>query len=141
MSLSLRSILSVALALAVVATTGVSAQPAATYKTGTEFYLAYRAAFDKAKTVDEILPWMAKARRDQAAKTPAADRTQMFDMIKEMDDNTGIKVVKETATATGAELQVEATSGPSKSKATGVITLVKEGGAWRLDRESWKGSL
>jgi hypothetical protein len=129
----------VAVVLALALSAG--AQPAATYKTGGEFYLAYRAAFSKAKAIDELLPWMAKGRRDQVAKTPADERTMMFGMMKEMDDNENIKVVKETPKGEGAELQVEATSKGSKSKSTATVTLVKEGGAWKLDKESWKGSM
>lgn len=117
------------------------AQPAASYKSGGDFYLAYRAAFAKAKTIDELLPWMAKSRLGQINKTPAAERAEMFGMIKMMDDHQSVKVVKETPSANGAELQVEAISGESKKKATGVITLVKEGGAWKLDQESWKGEM
>ena len=73
------------------------------------------------------------------AKTPPHQQAEMFGLIKAMDDRTEIKVVKETPSATGADLEVEATSVSSKSKATGVITLVKEGGAWKLERENWKG--
>ena len=117
------------------------AQPAATYRNGSEFYMAYRQAFVKAKAIDEVLPWMAKSRRDQMSKAPATERTQMFGMIKEMDDNISIKVVKETPSAAGAELQVEAVSSASKKKTTATITLVKEAGAWKLEGESWKGSM
>ena len=136
-----------AFALFVVTLVGLAVAPAAaqtptsTYKTAGEYYLAYREAFEKAKTVDELAPWMSKTRRDQIAKETPADRKEMFDMIKMFDDRTNIKVVKESATATGAELQVEGISAESKSKGTGVITLVKEGTAWRVDRESWKGGM
>ena len=115
------------------------AQPAATYKTGAEFYMAYRQAFAKAKTIDDLLPWMSKSKRDQMGAMPAGERAKIFGMIKAMDDHTNIKVVKETASATGADLQVEAVSTGSKSKATATITLLKEGGAWKLDQEEWKG--
>lgn len=125
-----------AIALPVAAQTATS-----TYKTAGEFYLAYREAFVKAKTVDELAPWMSKARRDQIAKETPADRKEMFEMIKMFDDRTNIKVLKETATATGADLQVEGVSAETKSKGTGVITLVKEGAAWRIDKESWKGGM
>ncbi len=49
----------------------------------------------------------------------------------------GVKVLKETATATGATLDVEGV-GADKAKKTGTITLVKEAGAWKVDKESWK---
>jgi hypothetical protein len=130
-----------ALALTVALTVAAAAQPAATYKTGGEFYLAYRAAFAKAQSIDELLPWMGKSRRDQIEKTPAAERKEMFGMVKELDDNENVKVVKETPRGDGAELQVEAVSKATKSKTTATITLVKEGGAWKLDKESWKGGM
>jgi hypothetical protein len=50
---------------------------------------------------------------------------------------TGVKVLKETPTATGATLDVEGV-GEDKSKQTGTVTLVKEAGAWKVDKESWK---
>ena len=142
MSVSRRSFVTIAVAFVLAAAVPGSAQtPAATYKTGAEAYLAYRTAFAKAKTIDELLPWMSKERASQIAKTPAGERKEMFDMIKMMDDHTNIKVIKETPTAKGADLQVEAMSDGGKSKATGVITMAKEGAAWKIDQESWKGGM
>jgi hypothetical protein len=69
-------------------------------------------------------------------KTPADDRKMMFEMVKEMTAEQGpVKIVKETATANGAELAVEAKGG------SGTVTLVKEGGAWKVDKESWKSKM
>lgn len=118
----------------------VSAQTAAAKaKTGTEFYMAYLEAFAKAKSIDEVSPWLAKEQRDKIAATPKDDKAMMFGMIKKMSaDNTNAKVVKETPTATGADLDVEAVSKSTKSKTTGKITLVKEGGEWKVGKESWK---
>jgi hypothetical protein len=117
------------------------AQPAATYKNGAEFYLAYRAAFAKATSIDDLLPWMAKVRRDQIAKAPAQEKREGFEMIKAFDNYRDVKVLKETPNAKGAELQVQAIGGDAGKKATGDISLVKEGGAWKIDKESWKGSM
>lgn len=132
--------LTVVLVLAA-AVPGVTQTPTSAYKTAGEYYLAYRQAFVNAKTIDELTPWMSKGRRDQIAKETPADRKEMFEMIKMFDDRTNIRVVKESATASGAELQVEGVSAESKEKGTGVITLTKEGTAWRIDRESWKGGM
>jgi hypothetical protein len=117
-----------------------SAQTAAAKaKTGTEFYMAYLDAFAKAKGIDDVSPWLAKERRDQIAKTPKDEKAMMFGMIKEMSaDNTNVKVVKETPGAAGADLDVEGVSKSTKSKVTGKITLVKEGGEWKVSKESWK---
>jgi hypothetical protein len=102
-------------------------------QSASEFYQAYRKAFAKAQKIDDLLPMMAASRRKQVEKTPADERTMMFDMLKEMTAEQGdVKILKETATANGAELSVQAKDG------TGTVTLVKEGGAWKLDKESWK---
>ncbi len=138
--MSKRTVVSFVLAAVVGLSASLAAQPAA-YRTGAEAYLAYRTAFTKAKTIDELVPWMSKERAADIARTPAGERKEMFDMIKMMDDHTNIKVVKETPTAKGADLQVEAASDGGKSKATGVITMAKEGAAWKVDRESWKGGM
>lgn len=115
------------------------AQPAASYKNASEFYLAYRVAFDKATSIDELLPWVARERREVISKAPAAERKEGFEMMKMFDDRRSVTVVRETPSATGAELQVEGVSAESQAKATGVITLLKEDGAWKIVRESWKG--
>jgi hypothetical protein len=113
----------------------ISAQ--AQKQTGTEFYVAYRAAFDKAKKIEDIYPFMAAKRLAEMKATPAEDRAMMFDMIKGMGAMTSVKVLKETPTATGATLDVTGV-GEDKSKQTGTISLVKEAGAWKVDGESWK---
>ena len=108
-------------------------------KTATQFYMEYRAAFDKAKAVEDILPFMSASRRKQVESTPAAERKEMFDMIKTLGALTNVKVTKETRTANGATLMVDALDG-DKSKTTGTITLVQENGAWKIDKESFKSS-
>jgi hypothetical protein len=139
MSVSRRPFVLGVATLVVAAVAAGSAQTAtSTYATAGEFYLAYRQAFDKAKTVDELAPWMSKARRDEIAKETRDDREEMFELIKMFDDRTNIKILKQNKTATGAELHVEGVSA-DKSKSEGVVALVKEGTAWRIDRESWKG--
>jgi Ser/Thr protein kinase RdoA (MazF antagonist) len=104
-----------------------------TSQSASEFYQAYRKALAKAQKMEELLPMMAASRRAQMEKTPADDRQMMFEMVKEMTAEQGdVKILKETATANGAELAVQAKNG------VGTVALVKEGGAWKVDKESWK---
>ena len=124
--------LGLALTFAVPAMAGAEQAP----QSATEFYQAYRKAFAKAQKVEDLLPMMAASRRAEMQKTPADERTMMFGMLKEMTAEQGeVKVLKETATANGAELSVQA------KDSTGTVTIVKEGGAWKLDKESWKGKM
>lgn len=120
-----------AVVMAVVVASGTLA---AQNQTATEFYLGYLAALGKAKSVDELLPFMARKRVDQIKAEKPDDRAMMFDMIKEFAPK-NVKVVKETPSAGGATL--EATGDGSGGTTKGTITLVKEAGAWKVDRESW----
>jgi hypothetical protein len=122
--------LALAVAMPALASAGQATQSA------TEFYQAYRKAFAKAQKIEDLMPMMAASRRAQVEKTPADDRAMMFDMLKEMSAEQGeVKVVKETPTANGVELAVEAKDG------TGTVTIVKEKDGWKLDKESWKSTM
>ena len=77
---------------------------------------------------------MSKGMRSQVEQTPAAERPMMFGMIKKMDNFTQVKVVKETKTADGVTLSVEAID--SGKKATATVDIVKENGAWKLGKET-----
>jgi len=105
-------------------------------QTASQFYMEYRAAFDKAKSVEDLMPYMAKATVEQMKATPEEERTMMFEMVKEMGALTDVKIVKETKSDTGATLDVDAV-GPDKAKTKGTITIVKEDGAWKIAKESW----
>ena len=105
-------------------------------KTAQQFYQEYVAAFARAKTIEDILPFMAAENRKQAEATPKAERDKMFEMIK-MFGHTDIKVVKEEKGENGSTvLSVEGVDS-DKQKSTGQITIVKEGAAWKIGKESW----
>ena len=114
--------------------TAISAQPAS--QTASEFYMSYRAAFAKAKAIDEMLPLMSKEVRAQIEKTPAAERPKMFEFVKQMSTSmTNVKVLKEAKNDAGVMLTVEGMDG--QDKASGQIQIVKEGDAWKVGKESW----
>lgn len=102
----------------------------------TEFYMTYRAAFAKAKTIEDVMPYMSKAVRAQVEATPAAERPKMFEFVKQMAGSmTNVKVLKETKTADGVTLTVEGMDGTEKM--TGQIQILTENGEWKMGRESW----
>ena len=124
-----------AIVLVVSGTVSVLAAQTGT-QTASEFYVKYRAAFDKAKTVDELLPLMSKEMKAKVEETPADERAKMFEMIKMMSKMSNVKVLKETKNEQGVMLSVEAV-GEDRGKMTGQIQIVKEDGAWKMGRESW----
>ena len=122
--------------LTVALTITASAAQAQTEQSATQFYMAYRAAFAKATKVEELLPFMSKARRAEIEKTPAGERSKMFAFIKEFDTYSQIKVTKEAKSANGVTLSTEAIDG-DKKPSTGTIDVVREDGGWKLGKESW----
>jgi predicted membrane chloride channel (bestrophin family) len=108
-------------------------------QTATAFYHAYRAALAKAKSIDDLRPWIAKENLAKVEATPADQRPMIFSMMQSMAlDMKNLKVLKETKTATGAELQLEATGGMGGDKPSkGTVAIVREAGAWKIGKESW----
>ena len=122
--------------VALCATVALCVPVAAQSKTASQFYMDYRTAFDRASKIDDVLPYMSKQRADQVAATPADERAKMFEMIK-MFGHTDIKVLKEEKSADGGVvLSVEGVDSDKKTS-TGQITIVKEGAAWKIGKESW----
>jgi hypothetical protein len=128
----------VRLAAALTVAVALGSGPIAAQVTGTDFYLGYLKTFGTATSIDQLLPFMSKQRVDQVKGTPADERKMMFEMIKEMGAK-DVKVVKETPSATGATLETTG-SDPSGGAMKGTVTLVKEAGAWKIDKESWSSN-
>jgi Na+-translocating ferredoxin:NAD+ oxidoreductase RnfG subunit len=123
-------------ALTMVCITAVATMAMAQTKTATDFYLEYRQAFDKATKVEEIMPYLAKARQEQIQETPAAERADMFELMKMLGVLKDLKIVKETKTAAGYDLEATAVDGDG-SPSTGTIHIVMEGKDMKVDKESW----
>jgi hypothetical protein len=124
-----------ALLLSITASSVTFAQ--AKEQTASQFYMKYRAAFDKATKIDEVLPYMAKENKAQVEATPAADRAKMFEMVKMMSKLTDVKILKEERAADGSVTLAVEGMDPDKHKSTGKVTIVKESDGWKVGKESW----
>lgn len=125
--------------VAAVAPVNAQSVPPAT-KSGKEFYMAYRVAMEKAKSMEDILPWVAKDVRAQMEATPQEDRAMMFGMMQDLiGPASGVRVVDERKTDEGIELSVESTEAEAPKRSKGTVRLVFEDGALRLVKESWGG--
>jgi hypothetical protein len=123
----------VALALCLLAgAVGLTAQAGATDPL--EFYKGYLAVLAKAKTLDELVPFYVKELGDGLKKMPKEMQGNYLKMnVRALTD---LKVVKQTVTAGRAEYQLTAKTA-SGAATTGAATLVKEGGAWKVEDEAW----
>jgi hypothetical protein len=104
---------------------------------GTKFYMEYRGALGKAKAMEDLLPYLSKSRAEMVEKTPKDDRVKMFGLMKALDVK-DVKVLKESKTDTGYVLEATGKGGGSSGESKGTISIVREGGKLKLDRESWK---
>jgi hypothetical protein len=105
-------------------------------QTASQFYMTYRAAFDKATKMDDLLPFMSADQLKMINEAPPERRSQGFEIIKMMGAMTGVKITKEEKVGSGAKLTVEGIDS-DKKKMTGTIDIVREGNAWKLGKESW----
>jgi len=124
----------ICLPLVLLATASAFAQAAT--QSPSDFYMQYRKAFDAAKKIEDVMPFMSADTTKQIQATPAAERAQMFEMIKMMGTLTNVKITKEARTANGATLTVTALDSDKKNT-TGTIEIVQEGGKWKVGKESW----
>jgi hypothetical protein len=104
---------------------------------GAKFYAEYRAAFAKAKAIEELLPYLSKVRAEMVQQTPKEDRAKMFGMMKALDVK-DVKVLKESKTDSGYVLEATGKGGIAPGASKGTIDIVREGGKLKIDRESWK---
>jgi hypothetical protein len=135
----MKRVLSFVVALALVAGFGANLFAQGDEKAVTDFFMKYRAAYEKSKAVDEILPFWSKARVAEVEKTPKADRGKMFEMMKAFDDASGFKVTKATKVSDTEYSLAVAGTNSEKKPVTGTVSIVKEGGAWKVGKEDYKG--
>jgi hypothetical protein len=127
--------MTVAIAVALcVATLGTSLPAQAPASDPLVTYKQYLAVLAKAKSLDELLPYYAKELSEGLKKMPADMRANYLKMNART--LTDLKVTKQTVTADKAEFEMTAKTATG-AVTTGSATLVKEGGAWKIDDEAW----
>lgn len=98
-----------------------------------EFYREYQAVLAKAKSLDPLLPYYTKEVSTGLGKMPKEMQANYLKMNART--LTDLKVTKQTIDANRAVFEMSARThdGP----ASGKVTLVKEGGAWKVDDDAW----
>jgi hypothetical protein len=110
-----------------------------------EVYLEYRETFEKAETLEEILPYFCKERAEEVKATPADEAAMMWDLMKMMMGGvSGLKVLDETWEGEDKViLKMEGiqTQEGETSKLTGEVIMLKEYGAWKIGIEKFSSSV
>jgi hypothetical protein len=104
----------------------------------TATYVSYREALEKARSFDDLFPFMDKATRAKIEASPAEQRERGFQMGRAMSEVVDVKIGKETVTGATAVVEADGVQAFSGSDAHATVRLVKEDGAWKVANESWK---
>ncbi len=105
-------------------------------KSPTQAYLEYQAAVQKATTLAEILPRLSAEYRAMLESQPKKDHPVWLGRLKETSNMKDLKITKETISGNRCTLEGTGTSARG-NPVHGKVSMVKEGGVWKLDEESW----
>jgi len=123
------------LALALVI--GAAAVPAsAQTRTPLDAYKAYLDAASKATAPDALFPHVSKEYKALLQNAPKAEVEKMLKMSIAKEKLQDIAVTSQQVGASKAVLELKAKTGDGRPT-TGKVTMVKEGGAWKLDEDAW----
>lgn len=123
--------------LALIATAGKS-EAQAKSSDPLEFYKGYLAVLAKAKSLDELVPYYTRELGDGLRKMPAEMQANYIKMNARA--LTDLKVTKQQVDSSKAVFEMSAKTADGR-ETTGSATLVKEGGAWKVEDESWAAPL
>lgn len=110
-------------------------------QTPTERYEQFRVRLARADSLDELLPLTSAAVRDETDKRPESFRKALLVDLKAREVE-HLRVVEERFEGDRATLRVEATvvidpERKTRGPARATVKLVREGGVWFVDEESW----
>jgi hypothetical protein len=101
-----------------------------------EYYKEYLGVLAKATSIEPLLPYYTKEMSDGLRKMPKDMQANYVKMNKRIV--TDVKVTKQSVDAKKAYFELTAKTSDGQP-ATGSATLVKEGGAWKVDDFTWVG--
>ena len=103
-----------------------------------KLYESYVETSMKAQSLNELKPYLSQNNINQMGEISPEDEASFLEIMREVRSTFKIKDITSkiegntaTLTATGTDA-----SDPN-TKVTGIITLVKEGGKWKLDNEDY----
>ncbi len=94
-------------------------------------YVAYVSAIGNAGNIGEVTPYLTSAGRKQLATDLEAMKARVpGGVLKIVDEQVAGDKATVTLTATLAQ-------GGKEVPASGTVVMLREGGAWKVDQESW----
>jgi len=103
-----------------------------------KFYDSYVETTKKANSLDELRPYLSQNNLNQLGEITKADETAFLDIMREVRKPMKRKSISSKIEGNKAILTIEAVdTNDENAKVTGIITLVKENGQWKLDNEDF----
>ncbi len=103
-----------------------------------KLYESYVEASMKAQSLDELKPYLSQNNINQMGEISPEDEASFLEIMREVRSTFKIKDISSKIEGNNATLTVNGTdSTDPNAKVTGIITLVKENGKWKLDNEDF----
>ncbi len=103
-----------------------------------KFYDSYVKTTKKAKSLDELKPYLSEKNLSQMGEITKEDEALFLELMKDMRESMKRKSITSKIEGNKAILTVEAIdTSDENATITGIITLVKENGQWKMDNEDF----
>ncbi len=103
-----------------------------------KFYESYVKTSMKAKSLSELKPYLSQSNINQMGEISKDDEAAFLEIMREVRSTFKIKGITSKIEGNTAILTVDGTDASDPdTKVTGIITLVKENGKWKLDNEDY----
>lgn len=118
-----------------------SSASAAEPQTPKETYIKYHAAMLAANKIEDVQQYLCKRVNKEINDTPGMMRPMMFGFLKAVMPGP-VKIESEKVDGDSATLSLlpdysKAPKADPNETGTGSVTLIKEDGAWKIDKEKW----
>lgn len=135
--MNLRTIAAVATLTGFAGVAVAADKPAA--KTAGEYYIQYREGLAKAKTKEDLLPYVPEEGKAEMMKASDKEFEEGLKFMQLMMGGiTDVKIVKQTPAGKDAfTLDVTGTD-ESKTAGTGTVEITKTATGWKKGKETWK---
>ncbi|MGB3364077.1 MAG: hypothetical protein WBB48_04810 [Thermodesulfobacteriota bacterium] len=102
-----------------------------------KFYTSYVEATKKAKSINDLKPYLSQANVNQLAEITKQDEALFLEIVKE--ERKKIKITNTSSKITGdtAILTVDGTDTTTNDPIDGIVYLVKENGQWKFVQEEF----
>lgn len=103
-----------------------------------KFYDSYVKATKNAESLDDLRPYLSQNNVTQLDEVAKEDLVILLDLMREMRESMKRKSITSKIEGNKAILTIEAVDTSDKNATiTGIITLVKENGQWKMDNEDF----